>query len=368
MRRALPTFIAVSAVTALAVSALPATAATSAASRWHVVYRHRFAAGSFSMFQAIRPGGPNEIWAVGGYGAAANGIAGAVLRKDGHWRVTPVPKPVTLGVMTAVSAVSASEAWAVTANGYVIRWDGARWRVARHLAEPNEGPPGEVPTGVLALSARNVWVFYPTFRGLDGSLHGGTQHYLNGKWHQVTGRARSIIAVSEATPSQLWAVARSGSRVNLLRYRRPHWRPVSVPRSAGLVFANVLALRNGVVWALAWPSTGTGAGTLLKLAHGHWSRHPLPKGIQPGPLSTHTDLASDGHGGVYIAAPAFYPHGGHLLHFAGHSWQQVDLAANVNAVSVLAVPHSNVICAAGQAANYTTNSGTALVWSTGSAC
>jgi hypothetical protein len=85
----------------------------------------------------------------------------------------------------------------------VSRWDGSRWQIAKRLAEPDTGPPGDVPTGVLAISPRNVWV---------------------------------------------------------LRSPAP-----------------------GGPWVVGWPSSGTGAGVLLKLSGGHWSRYSMPLAIQPGP-------------------------------------------------------------------------------------
>ena len=372
MRRALWTAAALGAAAALAAGVVPAIASTSARSPWHVVYRHRFASLSYSQFGALTAGGPGEMWAVGGYGVAGNGLAGAALWKNHRWHVTPVPQPGTLGIITAASADSTSNAWAVTANGYVIRWGGSHWRIAKRLPEPQSGPPGDEPTGVLAISARNVWVFYGTWRNTArGPLHGGALHDLSGIWKQVTGPGRTIIAASEASPSQLWAIGGSdSSHVGLLRYGRGRWRPVTAPALAGLTFASVLARRDGTVWALGWPSSGTGAGVLMKLSGGHWSRYLLPAAIQPGTgLPGASALASDGHGGVWVAAPAFSPNSGHLLHFARGIWQQqIALGANVNARSVLAVPGSKALCAAGSAARYRQNYSTALVWSTGSTC
>src|SRR5215469_12577048 len=234
MRRSLWLATALGAAAALAVGVVPAVAAASAPSPWHVVYRHQFAAHSYSDFGTVTPGGPGELWAAGGYGVAGNGAAGAVLWKNHRWQVTPVPQPVTLGLITAVSADSASDAWAVTANGYVIRWNGTRWRIARRLAEPNLGPPGDVPTGVLAISARNVWVFYGTWRDAGG-LHGGALHDLNGVWKQVTGPGRTILRASAATPSQLWAIGGPDSaHAGLLRYGPLGWQPVRATALAGL--------------------------------------------------------------------------------------------------------------------------------------
>jgi hypothetical protein len=310
------------------------------------------------------------MWAVGGYGVAGNRGAGAVLWKNHRWQVTPVPQPLNLGLIGAVSADSASDAWAVTANGYVIRWDGSRWRVARRLVEPNTGPPGIPPTGILAISPHNVWVFYGTWRDSRG-LHGGAQHDMNGTWKQVYGPGRTIIEASAATPSQLWAIGGPDtSHAGLLQYGRLGWQPVHAAALAGLTFGGVLAQRNGPVWAVGWPSSGTGAGALLKLSGGHWTRYTMPAALQPGPavFIGATALAGDGHGGVWISAPAFFPNAGHLVHFANGNWRLIGLGANVNARSVVSVPGSSALCAAGEAANYQQNEGTAVVWSTGSSC
>jgi len=370
MRRSLWLATALGAAAALAVGVVPAVAAASAPSPWHVVYRHQFAAHSYSDFGTITPGGPGELWAVGGYGVAGNGAAGAVLWKNHRWQVTPVPQPVTLGLITAVSADSASDAWAVTANGYVIRWNGSRWRIAKRLAEPNQGPPGDLPTGVLAISARNVWVFYGTWRDAGG-LHGGALHDLNGVWKQVTGPGRTILRASAATPSQLWAIGGPDSaHAGLLRYGPLGWQPVRATALAGLTFGGVLAQRSGPVWAVGWPSNGKGPGALMKLSGGAWTRHPMPAAIQPGPgaFAGAAALAGDGHGGVWITAPAFFQGSGHLLHFANGGWQLIGLGVNVNADSVASVPGSDTLCASGHANNYKQAIGTALVWSTGTSC
>jgi len=367
VKRSLRICAVLCAATAVASGLAPALA--SARSPWQVVYRHRFAAHSFSGFSVIAPGGRGEMWAAGGYGVAGNGLAGAVLWRNHRWHVTPVPDPGTLGAITGLSADSASDAWAVTANGYVLRWDGRQWRIAKRLAEPQGGPPGDEPTGVLAINARNVWVFYATWRDSHNHVHGGALHDLNGTWREATGPGRTIIAASEATPADLWAIGGTGSHVGLLHHEQRGWKPVTAQALTGLTFASILALRRGPVWALGWPSAGTGPAELVELSSGRWTGHPLPAAIkQANFLLGATELASDGHAGIWVAAPAFYPHSGHLLHLARGRWQQIALGANVNAHSVVAVPRSHTLCAAGSADNYSATSATALVWSTASAC
>lgn len=363
MRRLLWSAVTLSAAAALAAGVIPATASTSARPGWHVVYRHRFDAHSVSEFAAITAAGPAQMWAVGGFGVAGPGSAGAVLWKNHSWHVTPVPHAGAIGFFMVASADSASDAWAATANGYVLRWGGSHWRIVRHLQEPLGGPPGALPTGILAISPRDVWVFYETWRDSRG-LHGGTQHDLNGTWKQVTGPGRTIVAASEATPSQLWAVGASG----VLHFGRRGWQPVTAPALAGLTFGSILAQRHGPVWALGWRSGGTGAAVLADLSGGHWFARPLPPGIHQFPEFGGTALASDGHGGVWIAAPAFFPHPGHLLHFLHGTWYLVSLGATFAARSIVAVPGSAALCAAGFVPDSHSTGATALVWSTARSC
>src|SRR5258708_39581961 len=106
VRRALWTAATLGAAAALAAGVVPAVAATSSPSPWHVVYRHQFAAHSYSHFTAITAVGPGQMWAVGGYGAAGNGLAGAVLWKNHGWAGPPGPQPGTPGANTAPRADS----------------------------------------------------------------------------------------------------------------------------------------------------------------------------------------------------------------------------------------------------------------------
>jgi hypothetical protein len=52
--------------------------------------------------------------------------------------------------LTDVDAVSATDAWAIAADGSVLKWNGTAWTVATQLAQGN--------TAIAALSATDVWV------------------------------------------------------------------------------------------------------------------------------------------------------------------------------------------------------------------
>lgn len=369
MRGTRAVVMALGTAAALVAGLAPATASAKTQPAWHVVYRHRFP-GPFSFFSSITPGGPGEVWAVAGFGAAGNGSGGAVLWRHHAWHVTALPHPGQLGGVEAASAVSRSDAWAVTANGYVIRWNGRSWRIAKRFGEPPGGPPGLLPTGVLAISPRDVWFFSGTFRDTSFDVRGlGTWHYDGRVWKRTIGAGKAIITASEASPANIWAVG--GFRKNrnwLLRLGPKGWQTVTSPALAGLAFAAVLAERDGAVWAVARPATGTGPETLLHLSGGRWQSYALPANIAPGPPPVQNVIASDGRAGVWITAPAFYQHSGYLLHFRRGRWQEVALGVNVDALGITTVPGTNVLCAAGRADNSTGTTSTAVVWSTARSC
>ena len=103
----------------------------------------------------------SDAWAVGGTGAAT-----LTLHWNGTgWSRVPSPRPGGGGDLNAVSAVSAADVWAAgcyirSASGtgrvtLVLRWDGTRWA---RLATPNPGgATGACLSGVSALSASDVW-------------------------------------------------------------------------------------------------------------------------------------------------------------------------------------------------------------------
>ena len=70
------------------------------------------------------------------------------------WSVVDTPGA---GTLWAMSAVSASDIWAVGNNGpqtLTMHWDGKTWSV---IPSPNPGPGGNSLNGVAAVASRDVW-------------------------------------------------------------------------------------------------------------------------------------------------------------------------------------------------------------------
>jgi hypothetical protein len=113
----------------------------------------------------------SNAWAVGCAGHCFGPMATTqtmIVRWNGTaWRDVPSPSPAGNSVLTAVTATSTSNAWAVgyTRNSgktLIVRWNGATWRQAPSPA------PGQLDQllGVAATSARNAWAVGSDLNGL----------------------------------------------------------------------------------------------------------------------------------------------------------------------------------------------------------
>jgi hypothetical protein len=341
----------------LGTGALPALAA--GGPHWHVVYRHR--PGGYASFTAVAVSG-SHAWAVGsGPSVAGNGVPAAAYFSQGHWSASRLPgSPAVLGELTAVSADSPADAWALSSGGTALHWHAGRWSIARSWRFGDGGPPGPLMTGVTALSPANVWVFSPDI---------GTWHLTGKTWRRVRGTAGTIYRASAVSAGDIWAIAGRGNG-SIVHYTNGSWRTVPAPAQPGLQFGSIVASSASSVWVTASPAGSTG----LQLLHLHgrtWTAYRAPSALPLQSFNPQHDpvggLSPDGHGGFWIAAHSKKLGTDWLVHFsAAHKWTQVAMAKAV-VYDVVRVPRSTALWAVGsvprtQAAFSFTN---AVIWAYG---
>lgn len=152
-----------------------------------------------------------QAWAAGYYADSRFRIRALVEHFDGHaWSVLPVPQPgANRDTLFAISAVNDDDVWAVggtqaTANGpfhtLVEHWDGHDWSV---VPTPNPGSSGDELFGVTT-SGRDVWAVgqqvgtaYPS-RAL-------VEHFDGHRW--------SVVNVAGGETLDPYAVTVTGSSV-----------------------------------------------------------------------------------------------------------------------------------------------------------
>jgi hypothetical protein len=319
---------------------LPATAQSSAglASPWHAAYQYK--PGGYASYQSVAVSGVHA-WAVGsGDSLAGDGLPAAAYLSDGRWRTVRVPDPALAGVISAVSADSPSDAWAV-GNYVALHWEHGKWSVAKRWRFGDGGPPGPLMTGVTAVSPTNVWVFS------DGDL--GTWHFTGHRWTKVTtGAGRAIFAASEVSRADMWAIG--GVKNNtVVHYSGGHWHAISgVP--AGLQFGSITATSATSVWLTASPAGKTGL-SLVHL-HGHtWTSYQVPWALPlQSALLDHVPswgISTDGHGGFWLSAYSTKPGARWLLHFgASRQWSKIALGGE-EVTDIARIPGTTRLLATG---------------------
>jgi len=193
----------------------------------------------------------------------AEGLRPLVLHWDGQaWTQVPAAIPPTidgpssLAELRAVTARCDCDTWAVgdyyteTALGsrevtLIERWDGHAWTIA---ASPNLRVPDELDA-VSADSATDAWAV-----GWHGTLHQGTatvaEHWNGHAWTIVPspspGPASVLLGVAAVSPSNAWAagfyVAKPGGKQQalLLHWNGTSWTQVPVPHFGPSYAPNLL--------------------------------------------------------------------------------------------------------------------------------
>ena len=206
----------------------------------------------------------------------------------------PVPVPLPSGPhswITAVSATSASDIWAVTyLGGSVLRFDGKTWAVQPR----GRWAAGTRFTGIIAISPANVWVFGTTG---DRHLGAGTWHFNGKAWSRVRGPGGDVYQASEASSDDLWGIGAAGGAGRpddeLLHLSGSSWHVVRPAALVGFRYSHVLALSTADVWV-----AGSVSG---KPELAHFDGRGWTALRTPGTVAA-TGMCRDGSGGLWVIA------------------------------------------------------------------
>jgi hypothetical protein len=173
--------------------------------------------------RAVSAVSATDAWAVGNAtpGETATSQQMLIEHWNGRkWSTTPTPDVSTdTYVLSGVSAISATDAWVigswdaygVNARALILHWNGRKWS---KVASPN--PVGRALLGVSAASVGDAWAVgqYTNAGGQAATL---TEHWNGRKWSKVAspgpspGEGNGLSGVSTLTPKEAWAVGSSGT-------------------------------------------------------------------------------------------------------------------------------------------------------------
>jgi hypothetical protein len=342
---------------------VPVQAATRAAAPgWRPVYsKHYGGATNYSAYGAVVATSKSNAWALGG--SDVSGGAGtkphlAAAHWNGRvWSAVALPSGVPEDI-DAASAPAANDVWAVShMGGYILHWNGKSWSVAKRL----KGASGSLApqlTGVVALSATNVWVF-----GGSGETVGfGTWHYNGKTWSEWGRDAVDIGNGSAVSATSIWATGGpSAPQSAIVHFISGTWHLVTASALSGLEFGSIKAFSNTNVWVTASAFTGNTEASYLLHDNGKWTRYKIPWSLSPT-----SGLASDGAGGMWLTALA--PSSGqmYVVHRTAKGvWSRASIVGvNKGDVQDLArLPGTSSLWAVGQKLTKTGSS--SVIWADG---
>jgi hypothetical protein len=286
----------------------------------------------------------SNAWAVGW---TANGTATTTLieRWNGTaWCTVPSPNPggavVPQDALYGVAATSATNAWAVGyylgTSGYdtiILHWDGTAWNT---VPSPNPASTGNNELyGVAAGSASSAWAV-----GSYSNPPGGSAlilHWDGTSWAQVpsppagTASSGSSLSGVTATSSATWAVGNCGGPCTTSSLTE-RWNGTAWTLEPGPNLGSlrgVAATSASSAWAAGGYYNGTADRTLIE----HWNGSTWKRAPSPnrgGPTSDNLLFDVAATSSANAWAVGYYPGHTLILRWNGLSWG-VNTSPNVGA-------------------------------------
>lgn len=299
---------AVAAVTlslGLSVSA-GANSAQASTTSWHRVWRSwSWTANQLFSVTAVSA---SNAWAVGHKGDTA-----LVMHWNGSgWSRLTVPGQTGFDAML-VKASAWNNVWVFgtsfgSGTAEILRFDGSAWSNVQL-------PAGAFANAATVLSPSDVWIAGPescTNSGSTTQCESQVYHWNGGTWTSYM-LPTLVNDISGSSADNVWLSAEGRATLdstsyylNAYKWNGSAWHFVSsmpTPRSKGS--AGITVTSSGNVWLGAWLASD-GDGYVLHWNGSYWARHTAPTSVP-----TSDELVTDGHSGVWS---------GPWAHWTGSRW------------------------------------------------
>jgi hypothetical protein len=266
---------------------------------WSVSYHRRV--GYFLSTTAIST---SDAWAVGGTSWWDPSLTLAVHWDGSSWTKVSTPTPDTNAVLTGVDGLSSDNVWAVGYNGpgpgirgsdytpLVEHWDGTSWSV-QSVPDPDGG--GQL-TAISATSPDDVWAVGNS----DSSQSTLIEHWDGSSWTQVTSpspgdASNQLHGVTAISADDAWAVGSANDSGDPLQAVTEHWdgtswSVVANPDPTGDASLNgVTATSADDVWAVGYSNASrcSNGGPQCQTVAMHWDGSSWSVATTPDPPSSY---------------------------------------------------------------------------------
>jgi hypothetical protein len=252
--------------------------------------------------EAISAISPSDAWTAGAYVGNDSRQHTRTYRWNGNaWMLVPSPNPNrNESSFTSVSAMSASDAWAVGinfgggVNTLIEHWNGHIWTI---VPSPNPSPYLSVLSGVSAASPKDVWAVGSHSGNGNSVSHALIEHWNGRVWTivpipEAADKRFGLSAVSAISASGAWAVGSyvgddNFSHTLIEQWNGHAWTVVPSPNSGNTydILRGVSALSASDVWAAGYSIKTLEHGNIFNTLIEHWNGHAWSIVPSPNPSS-----------------------------------------------------------------------------------
>jgi hypothetical protein len=317
-------------------------------SRWVTrKQRQTAAAGDFNAVAGSRRG---DVWAVGRSLTPSGGSSALAMKWNGSsWASTPMPRLTrTNGALTAVSADSPQDVWAVGSHqaavgqdGVVDHFTGKSW-TQMLLPIPSSVQPSEGVlvwghqvyegshdytvqlSGVAALSPSNVWVVGYTENRQFTAYTPLIEHWNGVRWNVLPNPASVVSsdlnAIDALAPNDIWAVGSdlSDDQPLIEHWNGVRWQVVTGPNVSGGYLQSMSAVGAKDIWTVGTKLVNCEIDSCAYTLVEHWDGSKWRQVPSPSPMAGGTVA---GLSAIFSASHDDGWSGGQTLeHWNGASW------------------------------------------------
>jgi PASTA domain len=291
-----------------------------------------------ALIQDIAAVSPCDVWAVGASADAGTFDGGTLVEHwtGDSWNTVASPHPGNGGSLTAMSAASATDIWAVGVYGQadgidrnlIVHFDGSAWS---QVPSPDPDTNGNRLFAVDAVSANDAWAVGATGPGVN-DYEPLVLHWDGSAWKpfQAPSLDGDLVSVSATSDGDVWAIENLPDP-SMMHWNGSSWTRYPIPGGASTELDSVAALSPNNAWAVGGYVT---ADRVYQTLVERWDGTSWTQMASPNPGGTTTSQSLDSisaaspsdiwvAGAIVPTTSIFGPRTPIVMHWDGGSWTGV---------------------------------------------